>query len=896
MVDVEYDSTNVLGPTVERLDKELRAEKAQGRWLKKQWRQAQADQQSAQVEVSRLAKELHITKYALQSEQEIQDKLQDDLAKKQHQFMTSDIRASGLAKDYKKTKELLDREESVVDQFTEELIDVRLKHRDAEETMSKHDDIVAGLKKEHTRLKNVAKQAEQDEKNALINEEKVRKSEKEQKAACNEMSRQHQQMMKSHENMNKEKLDMEAYAKRMSQQFEETLKKYNSEKKERERLDAELKAKTKEWLEQRNLARTTKHDLDLELNRTLGLRKDKSDAENIARGCKRETTDMQHDMVKKEDVVQNLQKLVDDRMADIKELREKLKEAEDNVKHLSRDLRDTKQRDKISRAEAEEAKADFRRSMEETKSHRKEAQNEKTLTLATAREARQFRQQLEKSEVAEKQCLEVIDKQSAELAREIATKKEREREIKVLKAEIEDWKKKFKDMKAESKSFQDTLKATEEVVVMTRRQQKDSASAATKLTVDISGVRQKVQHEVQEKQRVELSLESYRQELVLMHDKLKQEKEVVAQQEEDKKELNRKIVKLHGTIAEKNQEITTLTEAVAHANRAYRTAQAEAGEVTRELSAEKKRCKVAVEEVPPIVASVTSAQNQNEVLRAKIEVHEAEIVTLKEQKEVNLERALKAEKEIVGHVKRIKDLEESREKIAQHDQAAGAMKDKMATRLFEAQAQVPPLIEERDSYKDHLERVLGELHEARDKVPPLVEANAKVAEELAAARKDIEYWKEQSQSFELAIPSLTDRLGHAQSALREEQSMKQAMVKELHSNRKITADAQQEAAELTGHVQRLIDQLKAEGKRPIGEPKSPKSPKSKKKDAFQVGAGKDRKNLGSAGSEGASSMKSALGEMSKSESLPAIPGSRGATPGSRGTMLTSAGSGASNMR
>lgn len=61
---------------------------------------------------------------------------------------------------------------------------------------------------------------------------------------------------------------------------------------------------------------------------------------------------------------------------------------------------------------------------------------------------------------------------------------------------------------------------------------------------------------------------------------------------------------------------------------------------------------------------------------------------------------------------------------------------------------------------------------------------------------------------------MEEKIAYTQAQLREEEGLKKEMVKQLHVSRRKQAEAEEQAKELTTHVERLIDQLKAEGKDP----------------------------------------------------------------------------------
>lgn len=822
MAEFADDDPDKLNPTVVRLSKELRAEKANGRWLKKNWRQSQADHQVATVEVLRLTKELDMTKKALLTEQEIAERLQDDLVVKQALFVKSDTRAGFLNKDLHETCSALEKLKVVEKSFAKDLISVRKSDEAVKAEAAELAASMKVLKREELEHKDKLHHAQEELKEVVKDAARWRKSEQEARAACNELARQQGAIAKNAEEAERQRKDIETYAHRMREESETAQRKLKEEMDRSKQLAQDLKSKSEAHSSERDMAHKTKLELQAENKRTLDLRKDKSDAERVAIGVKREHTNMVKVSSDKDEQIQLLTSTIDGRMADIKDLRTQLKDREAAVTQLTAELETSRTHARDASIEADTAKKDYKRSVDEAQGLRKEASNERNASLSVAREVQKYKHKLKASDVHSADCDEVIERISGDIGRQQQKIVELEAAIRSLHEDVSMWKQKYHDSKDTISTLQGSVKAVEEEVSMTRRTAKDSQTAAVKVASDVGSLKISLRHAESENVVLEQSLVKLRNDLVSGHIEAEAQKAKKQALEEELKAEKAKLGALNDTILEQKKRIAATEEREQLANRHWAAAQDSSREACRELSSVVRKGREVEAEIPEIVASGQRALQDVAVYKKQLADTTPIIEQLKKEAAANLERALAAEALNTGHQKLVSGLEEAAAHAKSHDSTASALTTKMATRLYEAQKQLPSLEQEVACYKEHMERMIGELNELKELFPIQERRVKQLQGELEEAKQDSQQWQIKVQGFESKISPLTEQLEKAQTQLREEQTLKQEMVKELQRNRKRTADAEQESGELTKHVERLIAQLQSEG----SELKSPKSPKS----------------------------------------------------------------------
>jgi len=853
MADFADDDPDKLNPTVVRLSKELREEKANARWLKKNWRQSQSDHQVATVEVLRLTKELDMTKRALSTEQEIAERLQDDLVVKQAQFVKSDTRAGFLSKDLNGTRTALEKLEVVEKSFAKDLITVRKSDEAVKAEARELASSIKVLKHDELEHKDKLHHAQVDLKEEQRVAARWRKSEQEARAAIHELARQQGDIVKNADEADRQRKDIEAYAHRMRQESETAQKKLKEEMEHSKELAGELKATSEAHSSEREMGRRTKLELQAENKRTLDLRKDKSDAERVAIGVKREHTDMVKVLGDRDEQIQLSTNTIDGRMADIKDLRIQLKDREATVKQLTAELEASKKQARDASIQADTAKKDWKRSADEALCLRKEASNDRNASLGVAREVQKYKHKLKASDIHSAECAEVVERLSGDIGKRQQKKVELEAAIMALNEEVSMWKHKYHDCTDTISTLQGSVKAVEEEVSMTRRTAKDSQTAAVKVASDIGPLKISLRHAESENVCLEQSLGKFRNDLVKGNIEVEAQKVKNQSLEEELKAEKAKIGDLKDTILEQKKRITGTEEREQLANRHLAAAQDASREAGRELGSVVRKRKEVEADIPEIVASGQRALHDVEIYKDKLAETTPIIEQLKKEAAANLKRALAAEALNTGQQKLVTDLEEAAAHAKSHDSTGSALTAKMATRLYEAQKQLPSLEQEVVCYKEIVERMVGEMNALKEYFPIHERDVKQLKGELGEAKQDAQQWQSKVQGFEIQISPLTEQLRKAKDLLREEQTLKQEMVKEVHRNRKRTADAEQEASELAGHVQRLIAQLQSEG----SDPKSPKSPKSlSKKKSVML--------------QSTVPLRGALATMKGSSSLPAI--------------------------
>jgi len=384
---------------------------------------------------------------------------------------------------------------------------------------------------------------------------------------------------------------------------------------------------------------------------------------------------------------------------------------------------------------------------------------------------------------------------------------------------------------------------------LTKRQAKDSGTAMSKLYVEASDVKVDLQVSINERVLVDATLDRFRGNLLAREAELIIEQKKVVELTGIIKDCKESNAKLSAELVFQERVMKTLEGQFNTAERARNTAFRMTEAVGRDLNEHRKRTEYAEVELVPAVDNSERLMAQVLDLQKQLKATEPVIKDLKKdvQKHKMLEQAAVSRME--NHFKTVADLTETVDKNDKTDRIAKAMTKDIAARLYEEQKKAPPLAREIKSYQEQLVRATENMNKMQDDIPAREAEIKKLAEDLKASRSATIQWQSQVKGIEAQIPPLNEKLLEKTSQLRDELALKAEMTKELHKCRKRTALAEEQAEEMTSHVQRLIDQLKAEGKQPPPSPKSPKSPED---------WGKGKKGRALKGSE----------------SLPAIPGEK----------------------
>jgi len=809
-------------PTVVRLSKELREEKANGRLLKKNWRQAQADQGDAQVEVVRLKQQLQFTVIAMETSQRLEAKLELDLGVKQTQFMESDVRASFLNRDLYKTQTDLGKLEVVEKQYTKDIVATRTENKEVHADVKKLSAEIVQLKKEVVMFQDQFNKVETEAKALRIETARCRTTEADAKAQCFDVSRRLGLSIQEVQDIEKHRVDTEAYAHKMRGAASEAEGKLKHEKELTKSLTAKLKAMTDDHLSERDQRRKAGLELQSEQQTTLGLRKGKSEAENVARGVQRGKNAADEELAERAEQIQILRNSVAERVADIAALQKKLEVSETKLKETTGDLKKTSMALHLARGVADQNKNDYKRVVEDIKGVRKEVGNEKNATLSVARELRAVQIDLKQSNVHSEDCDEVIARLSADLAKETQKVKAAEAVIVRLKDDVQKSEDRFHNEQHKVADLQGSCKAVAEELGLTKREAKDHSLAASKLGMDVFGAKRDAAVSEKESIRIAESLEQYRKDLLASDTALKDEHKKVTKLHMEIAVHKSKIESMQAVITEHQGEMNTVLEIQGMAERQAQGATRMTELVGSELHKARQLQKEAESSLAPV--EEVGARAMQIVARLEVEVKDAGVVIegLRKEAAAAKIRADKAESINHGHEKLVAELEDVAALARGHDSTASAMTTKMASRLYEAQNKLPPLEQEVAIYKDQVDRMLVELTELKAAAPKLQVAIKKLTKELEVSKGETRDWKAKIGAVEEQIPPLSNQVLFLKDALRDEESLKKEMVKQLHANRKRTAEAETEAKELTSHVQRLIDQLNSSSK----DPKSPKSPKS----------------------------------------------------------------------
>lgn len=829
MAEDHHEDLDALNPTVVRLSKELKEALGNGRLMKKNWRQSQADHQAAAVEVSRLTKELALTVQALSTSQEIEARLEEDLGVKQRQFMLSDVRASGINNEMINQKKLLTAAEVVEKKYTADLLVLR---NDTFEQKSQVKELTATQKKlkaEILHLQERAQKAEVEVKQLRVETARCKTSEQEARARAAEISRRCGTVTEEMHESERNRKDIEVYAERMRENAELVSSKYEEEKKLVKSLTAQLKTKTHDHLSERDKCLQAKIDLKEEQSRTLGLRKDKSDIQNVAMGVNRNHSDLVKDLAERDGQIELLKQTIEERTKDIHKLTQKVKDSEAEIKKLTKAVRAEHTKATMTAAVADTAKKDFKMAVEEASGVRKEVAAAQNYVMTVARELKLQKVKTKESDSHSVDCEEVIGRLTGDIAKEQQKVLETEALVETFKKKLNESEDRYHASLERIADLEGSVQAISEEVGLVRRAEKDSTVTVSKLGTVIHDYKANLNVSESEVGRVSEMLEKYRKDLVDREHELEVEKAKVIKHKEETLVEKHKVQELHEVVISQKKEMEIMLELEHNAERTAETSLRATEALGHELHRARNKQKAAELELAPVVDMSQREAVQISDLEGKMLASEVFIESLKKDVATNLKRALDAEAINSGHEKMVAELEEVAAHAKGHDHTASALTTKMATRLLEAQKKVPPLEQEVAVYKDQTARTLMEMDKLKEKMPRYEKDLKRLTKELSSSKLETAEWRSKITAVEAQIPPLSEKLMFTQSQLRDEEALKKELVQQLHANRKRTAEAEEQAKELTKHVQTMVEQLKnKKSDRDPNEPKSPKSPSSPK--------------------------------------------------------------------
>lgn len=505
-----------------------------------------------------------------------------------------------------------------------------------------------------------------------------------------------------------------------------------------------------------------------------------------------------------------LQKKIIDSEAVVKKLTAELEVAEDTIRVLKVDLEASQKESKYFESEIS--------------SEKRLTANERNATVAVAIELGSYKRKLQASDSHAGNCEEVIERLTGAVAREQKKVEQKEDVIDSLKESLAKSIERFERSQEKVAELESLVVVTSEELGLVRRAAKDSTLFASSLGGVISENKTRAEEAEKESTRVAATLDKYRNDLLECEKKVDVEKAKVVKLQEEVKVEKRKVGELHAVITQQQSDLKKVLEIEHQAERDSENSKKEKEMIALTLYEAKKKTKAAEIELQPWVEASDRYMRQVAALEEQLKDKDVVIEKLKKDVAKNLKRAVAAEAVNTGHEAKVAELEDVAALAQRGDTEASKTTTKMAARLYESQKKIPPLEAEVAVYKDQVIRVLEEMEKLKAKLPSKDKEIKKLTKELSSAKQESRDWQTQIAGVEAKITPLNDKLMYTQAQLREEEALKKEMAKQLHANRKRLAEAEDQSKELTDHVQRLIDQLGAEGREP--DPKSPKSPKS----------------------------------------------------------------------
>jgi len=541
----------------------------------------------------------------------------------------------------------------------------------------------------------------------------------------------------------------------------------------------------------------------------------------LFRGTQRDQIDSLKTVVDQEQQIALLEKAMDGRLNDIEVLQDKLKKIEATVEKLNGELKASKKQAAANKVEAETAKKDWKLSSEQVISVRKEVSNERNAAMVLVRELHSSKGAVKVAGVHAADCDEVIQRLTGTIAREQTKFVESEAVVKSLREQLAKSEARFQRSQEEVSQGQILVKAVTSELNATTRTAKDSGTCTAKLIVDVCDTRASLRASQTEAARLDQTLDKFRKDLVVCEKDLDAEKAKVAKLTTALHAADAKNVKLTDKITDQQRFVKVLEENVATAQRMSSSAARMTEAVGRDLYAARQKKQDAESDLTPLEDASKRYIAQVADLQAKLQASTTIVDSLRSEAAANLKRAIAAEATNLGHEKVVADLSEVAANAKSHDGTASVLTTKMAHRLYEAQKRIPPLEQEVGVYKEQVVRQLEELNALKDKQPGKDAEIKKLRADLATSKGETHDWHMKVAGIEAKIPPLSEQVLSVQSQLKDELALKTELVKELYKCRKKTTEAEDQAKELTAHVQRLVVQLQSDS----AEPKSPKSPK-----------------------------------------------------------------------
>lgn len=859
-----------MDPTVLRLSNELKEEKGAARALKKNWRQSQAEHMAASVEVERLTKELGYTQKALNTTQEIQQRLEKDLSFKQTQFMDSDVRASSVTKELMQSQLDLAAENEVNQKFTGDLLKTR-EQKDKIELERK------GLSEDKTRLKSevlnsrdVAEKATLEVKQARVDVERYQKAEKEAIAQTHYLSREQKIIMKEMIDVKKDRDDIDAYAQKMREDAAAAKKKLEIEQAITKKLTEQLKESTAQHLDERDKAKRLTVENKAETLRTVGLRKDKIDIENVARGVQRDRNAFSKKNDDQEHQLGLLQNCINGNVADIAAIQKKLKDSEANAKQLAQDLQVARRETTEVRDQRDSVKEDYKQSSDETKIVRKEVKDERSTCFSVVRELQGLRKELIKCNAHAEDCERVITGMTADLKKEQTKFFDSQAVVKSLNEKVKLTEKKVEKGKEREFDLGGVLQATAEELSLERRTAKDAGTAIGVLTNDIRGVKVNLRGSSTDVVRLEETLETFRKNLFTCEANLGAEKGKVVKLTSQLEAMNQQNKRLDNVIVDKGREIASWEEQLHLCERRADGHSKMTESVAFKLSMTSKSERISQVELSTVTESAERYMKRIEHLEKQLKEADEEKERLKQKIHANLVRAEGAESLNHGHEKTVADWEEKAAVAERHDQNHSALTVKMAHKLYEAKGALPPMEQAVGAYKDQVERLVSEITKLEAEMPKVAAENKRVTQAHGKSQAFALKCEAAAEAANAKVPPLKEKILFLEAQLGDEEAFKREIVKELNKNRKRATEAEDQVKELAGHIDRLIFQLKSDGK-PVGKERSPRSPKGSRSPKGERSPRSPKGEGGRKGDRDGAPLRSLMGGvLKKTESLPSI--------------------------
>jgi len=803
----EHEEEDIaMNPAVIRLNKDLEAERSLVRRTRRDWRTAQAETLEARAEAEKATRERDMSKKAEETSRGLATAFESQLGLTQKKFVDSDVRNGLLVKESKALREKMKENDVVVLKFTGELLDARTALETAKlesKSLLEKNSIVQS---EIVNVKAKYETVEEEAKKLRIENDRRRKQEQEAKAQAIEAFRRVSNLEKEVESLKSQLVEREAYADKMREEASAAKTTLVQEQKSGKDLSERLKAKSSDFLDLKEKNLKTQKELNEDQIKILGLRKDKSDADTVARGLQRELVAALRQSEEAEAQVKLLQSRCDERYADCDSLRKKLDASEAKVEELTTELRDITDKERKARSDFETANLSYKKSLDDMQGVRKEVANERNASRNFQRELIAARSNLSKSDEHSDECNEVIERLTVEVQKEHQKFLNAQEIIQELRDKLQRTERNVKDEKTKVSDVEAILTAVREELAVTHREADTASTVVTKLTTDLSGVNNNLRNSDANVSRLEESLDGFRQALVKCESDLKKERSKTA-------ELNEEMKILKQTLSETNEELKYKIGESASWQEKFGLKQREIqdlhnlAEVTnKELKSVRDRCNYAEDDVA--APKLEKVLQEIEGYQAKGQELEEIIVGLRKQVKANLVRAEKAEAMVKEHDARATIYQEQAEVSKLKADSANEVQKKMATRLNESQVKLPPLQQDASCYKAHVERLLGELDGEKKKLNKSSQQSHDLAKDLKEKREEADALQSKVPYLENELRRVNESLLLAQTKLKDEEILRRQLIKEFKSKTDEHNDAEFRAKEYKVHVERLLEELR----------------------------------------------------------------------------------------